>query len=1045
VGPEIENMTRQLFGNEAFFVEGLGGDMQSPWHNSWLLVTEHYPSLYQIPDKRVGHRFVDMLAQVFEDVVDGTKPSEALAVFTACTLQRLPEVTTGAKQREKIEERLEAWQRGEWHTMAAKQNQLAGELRAARGHQPPRTEPEEEILKVVSKFSLLAKQGRMRTAVRFATSRGVAGVYDPDELRATPDNPARTVADVLQELNPPSRLPDDLPHLPAELPPLPSASITEETILEVAKGLDGSGGPSGLEGWQLRQALLNHGDASRRLRTALARLTQKLNNEIVSWEGHRALHAVLVIPLIRDDSPKPRPIGIRDSWSRVMGKATARACRPDVEAACGTKNLCAGQRAGVEAAAHAVKALFEDLQDGEVVILDDARNAFNEVNRVRAVLEIRLRCPSLARFAFNTYRGSAAALVRGATLTRRFLSSEGVAQGCPIAMAGFGLGSLPLTEAVRTEQAERIAAARAAAGGAAAGSAAGAGAPARDAYYADDGAGAGSLDVALQWLDARARHGPKVGVFIQTEGNKCVVIVKGGAAHAEAVRQRLAAAGRELEVVTGKRFLGVWLGDAEGERAFVEAKARDWAKHVRTLAGIAEHDPHAAYAGLYRSLQAEWLYTLRTCRDAPELLAPVEVALTEAFLPALLGGPISAWERRAMGLPTATGGLGLLAVGAAREAGNPFRTSREATAVLVQGVIAQSPYNATRHRDCVQKATTAYEARKAAWATAELAALTAVAAGPPVPPPPPPPPPPLAGPPPPGLPAAAPAAPRGGRPAPPPPPRPPPAMPVPKAALLRAAGLGTGTWLNMAPRENQNLHLSPLVCRDALAGRYGRAIAERPSHCDGCGRDFDERHAGCCPVGGLPTHRHNDVQDAFEGLLREAGIPGVRLHPVVRQALLPGERGLVGDLAARGVYEPQREVIFDVKVVDLDCDSYARHRSDPARLFAEKERQWRAHYSAACRERRVDFCPLIVSCDGAIAPAASDLLRRIVRRLSRLSGRPPSVIAGAVKARLQLAVARAVSHTFRGARQRRGQSEGVSLADAGGVAALGAPREEGWE
>jgi hypothetical protein len=268
---------------------------------------------------------------------------------------------------------------------------------------------------------------------------------------------------------------------------------------------------------------------------------------------------------------------------------------------------------------------------------------------------------------------------------------------------------------------------------------------------------------------------------------------------------------------------------------------------------------------------------------------------------------------------------------------------------------------------------------------------------------------------------------------------------TPAAALHRAATLRNGTWLNVPPREQDNQHLSRWAFRDGLAVRYGRQIWERPRRCDGCGAAFTERHGGCCPTGGLPTRRHNDVQDQFEELFEEAGFAGIQRLPVVQQALREGDVGIVGDLAVRGVYAAQRVAVFDVKVVDLDCPTY--QRSDPRKVIEDIERRTRRRYAAACHERRVDFAPLVVTCDGALGPAALDVVRRIVRALARKSGRRPALIAGAVKARLQLAIVRAVSHTFRGARRRlQTEHAGASLADAGGVVARGAPQEEGdWQ
>ena len=64
--------------------------------------------------------------------------------------------------------------------------------------------------------------------------------------------------------------------------------------------------------------------------------------------------------------------------------------------------LCAGQSAGVEAAIHAMRQTFEaDATDG--VLLVDADNAFNRVNRELALRNIEYVCPILKFTLINTY------------------------------------------------------------------------------------------------------------------------------------------------------------------------------------------------------------------------------------------------------------------------------------------------------------------------------------------------------------------------------------------------------------------------------------------------------------------------------------------------------------------------------------------------------------------------------------------------------------------------------------------------------------------
>jgi len=75
----------------------------------------------------------------------------------------------------------------------------------------------------------------------------------------------------------------------------------------------------------------------------------------------------------------------------------------DLQEITGSAQLCAGQVAGIEAAIHAMRETFSD-SDNEAVLLVDASNAFNSLNRKAALLNIKHTCPTLATILINSYR-----------------------------------------------------------------------------------------------------------------------------------------------------------------------------------------------------------------------------------------------------------------------------------------------------------------------------------------------------------------------------------------------------------------------------------------------------------------------------------------------------------------------------------------------------------------------------------------------------------------------------------------------------------------
>ena len=77
--------------------------------------------------------------------------------------------------------------------------------------------------------------------------------------------------------------------------------------------------------------------------------------------------------------------------------------KPDVIDASGSLQVCAGQMSGNEAAIHAMCNIF-DTDDTDAILLIDASNPFNSLNRVAALDNIKILCPIIATCAINTYR-----------------------------------------------------------------------------------------------------------------------------------------------------------------------------------------------------------------------------------------------------------------------------------------------------------------------------------------------------------------------------------------------------------------------------------------------------------------------------------------------------------------------------------------------------------------------------------------------------------------------------------------------------------------
>ena len=85
-------------------------------------------------------------------------------------------------------------------------------------------------------------------------------------------------------------------------------------------------------------------------------------------------------------------------------------------------------------------------------LLIDAKNAFNEQNRMLMLWTVRHEWPTGARFAFNCYRHWSVLYIRDADGSASTIySKEGVTQGDPLAMFLYGLGVLPIIRELNDE------------------------------------------------------------------------------------------------------------------------------------------------------------------------------------------------------------------------------------------------------------------------------------------------------------------------------------------------------------------------------------------------------------------------------------------------------------------------------------------------------------------------------------------------------------------------------------------------------------------
>ena len=102
--------------------------------------------------------------------------------------------------------------------------------------------------------------------------------------------------------------------------------------------------------------------------------------------------------------------------------------------------------------------------------------------------------------------------------------------------------------------------------------------------------------------------------------------------------------GMGIQVVTGHRYPGGFIGDREAEVRWLGEKITGWAESVETLAGVSRNHPQSAYAGLHKSLHQEWAFVQWVTLGIGDDFGLVEKALRETFVLDFLRDWVTAYQ-----------------------------------------------------------------------------------------------------------------------------------------------------------------------------------------------------------------------------------------------------------------------------------------------------------------------------------------------------------------------------------------------------------------
>ena len=241
-------------------------------------------------------------------------------------------------------------------------------------------------------FVKLMMEGKVRAALRLISKSSSNDVLHLDSY-SDPDNPTETVRETLLKKHPNQQSSIVTPTTPTNQPhPIFFDMIHRHLISSTALRTEGSAGPSGLDVAAWKRMCTSFMSTSTDLCETIAVTARRLCTYFVKPRSLSACVACRLVAL--EKYPGVRPIDIGETLRCIIGRAIVKAISVDIQAAAGPIQLCVGHQSGCEAAVLAMRQVFESMED-EAVLLVDASNAFNSLNRQAALHNIQHLCPPL--------------------------------------------------------------------------------------------------------------------------------------------------------------------------------------------------------------------------------------------------------------------------------------------------------------------------------------------------------------------------------------------------------------------------------------------------------------------------------------------------------------------------------------------------------------------------------------------------------------------------------------------------------------------------
>ena len=350
-----------------------------------------------------------------------------------------------------------------------------------------------------------------------------------------------------------------------------------------------------------------------------------------------------------------RPIAVGYVWRRLASKVACQAVTPQSVALLAPRQVGFGVASGCEGAIHAARRYTENMQDGQLLLKLDFKNAFNSIRRDSMLEAVALHLPSLYRFVESAYGETSKLRFGDFTIS----SEEGVQQGDPLGPLLFCITTQALLTSLKSEVV---------------------------LGYLDDITLAGNHDTVLEDFVKVEEEAASIGLSLNR--SKCEVM-----GHTAETRTNWSMQGIIIQETDPDEIvlLGASLSRGPGIDKALENKLTDLETLCKRLPLMPRHDSLFLLSNVVA--MPRLLFTLRTtpCMSSPVL--PLYDNLLRASLSKLINVDVSesAWEQAS--LPVRFGGLGIRS--AVSLASSAFLASAAGATNLVNSLLPQRLHNAS--------------------------------------------------------------------------------------------------------------------------------------------------------------------------------------------------------------------------------------------------------------------------------------------------------------------------------------------------------------